>query len=201
MPTWQPSASRVLERGEGTGSPTQPPCPWPPPPPAPVPLSPRPQLYVSCSDFPGVCPISLCISLTLPVSLRLFSSFPVHLFLSLSISPCAAVSLSHPLSDSASQSLSPSLSSTLSSLAGSVSPPVSPYPPAQQRRPGPCSPEPPSLERLPRHLQVVIPLGLREAVEVHETRVQPLIVIPNLGNPRVTPRIPFPPPAPPDCDP
>lgn len=64
-------------------------------------------------------------------------------------------------------------------------------------RPSPLLCGTPLLECLPRHLQVVVPLGLREAVEVHEARVQPLVVIPNLEKPCAQllglPALPIPP--------
>ena len=62
--------------------------------------------------------------------------------------------------------------------------PLSPRALLPSGQPGPCSLVPSSLERLPRHLQVVIPLRLRQAVKIHQAGVQSLIVISNLEKPQ-----------------
>ena len=124
MPTWQPSASRVLgQETEIQGHPTWAPGPYPAAPVASVSgLQLSPYLFpgflgvfVSTSLHLGLCLCNSCLPLLLSLYLfvSIFSSLPlsasVSLSLLLTILFSAFVSPSYPMSVSASQALPPSL--------------------------------------------------------------------------------------------
>lgn len=60
--------------------------------------------------------------------------------------------------------------------------------PASSQPPRKVNPDMPgcsrSLQRFPRHLQVVVPLGLGQAVKVEQAGVQALVIVPDLGRGR-----------------